>query len=76
MDGDQEVQDYFAARLTPLETKLAYLEDFVASLQEVTAEHSALIDSLKKENRRLYDKLIELEESGKGSVADGRPPHY
>ncbi len=63
------------AHFTDIETKIAYLEDFINKLQTIAVEHSDSIDRLKVENRALRAKL--------GDVADAvlemphtRPPHY
>jgi len=62
-------------QFTGIETKLAYLEDFINKLQAIAVEHSDSIDRLTMENRALRAKL--------GEVADAiqdtpniRPPHY
>lgn len=62
-------------RITAIETKLAYLEDFLNKLQAVTVEHSTVIDRLKTESRLMKDKISDLA----GAVQDipnVRPPHY
>ena len=49
---DKELQD----EIIKLETKLAYMEDFLNQLQEVTVEHTNLIEKLEKETaRRVVD---------------------
>lgn len=62
-------------QFTGIETKLAYLEDYINKLQAIAVEHTDAIDSLNMENRALRAKL--------GEVADAiqetpnlRPPHY
>lgn len=64
-----------AERLVSLETKLAYIEDFVDRLQATVVEHSGEIDRLKTENRALKTKLTDVEESIH-ELPDQRPPHY
>jgi uncharacterized coiled-coil protein SlyX len=75
-------------RFTLIETKLAYLENFTAQLQEVSVEQAKMLDRLKAENRLLHKKLTTFEESFDGSQtgahpdgfydmpADEKPPHY
>lgn len=62
-------------RIVALETKLAWLEDFMNKLQAIAVEHTDLIDRLRTENRQLRDKLGNLEDSLQ-DVPQIRPPHY
>ncbi|HNY16689.1 MAG TPA: SlyX family protein [Treponemataceae bacterium] len=62
-------------RITRIETKLAYLEDFMAKLQSITVEHTEALDHLKGENRALREKLGELSDSLQ-DIPNVRPPHY
>lgn len=62
-------------QLTNIETKLAFLEDFIDKLQDTAVEHTDSIERLKQENRALKTKI--------GNIADAvqemphvRPPHY
>lgn len=59
-----------------LETKLAYLEDFLNQLQEVSVEHTKTIELLKKENKLLSNKIQEMAENLEGDIPNRRPPHY
>ncbi|HKL85891.1 MAG TPA: SlyX family protein [Treponemataceae bacterium] len=62
-------------RLINVETKLAYLEDFINKLQEIAVEHSESIERLKQENRMLKTKLGDIEDSVQ-EIPNIRPPHY
>lgn len=62
-------------RLIAIETKLAYLEDFVNKLQNITVEQGHMIDLLSSENRMLKDKFRELQDSLE-DMPNVRPPHY
>lgn len=64
-----------AEAITRLETKLAYLEDFMNKLQAITVEHDDAIDRLKNENRALRAKLGEIEDTMQ-DLPNNRPPHY
>ncbi|MDY5454517.1 SlyX family protein, partial [Treponema porcinum] len=44
-------------RLTAIEMKLAFMEDFVRQIQEVAVEQAKTIDMLKKENKLISDRL-------------------
>ncbi|MCR4941083.1 MAG: SlyX family protein [Treponemataceae bacterium] len=63
-------------RLTAIEIKLAYLDDFVNKLQKIAVEQGNTIDILKAENRVLKAKLSELIEAQEGEIPNRRPPHY
>lgn len=62
-------------RFIAIETKLAYLEDFVNKLQNITVEQGYMIDLLSSENRMLKDKFRELQDSLE-DMPNVRPPHY
>ncbi len=62
-------------RLMVIETKIAYLEDFMNKLQAIAVEHTETIDRLKNENRALRAKLGELADAVQ-DIPNVRPPHY
>lgn len=62
--------------LISIETKLAYLEDFVQQLQEVTVEHTNQIETLREENKLMAQKIRDLTEQLEGDVPNRKPPHY
>ena len=64
------------SRITALEIKLSYLEDFVNKLQGIAVEQGKTVDALKAENRILKGKLEELIEAQEGEIPNRRPPHY
>ena len=52
MQQNQENQvDQTQERLTNIEMKLAYMEDFVNQIQEVAVEQAKEIELLRKENK-------------------------
>ncbi|MCH5289455.1 MAG: SlyX family protein [Treponema sp.] len=61
-------------RLIALETKLAYLEDFVTQLQQETVENARQIERLREENRMLVGRYQELAQNI--DIPNRRPPHY
>ena len=69
---DKELQD----EIIKLETKLAYIEDFLNQLQEVTVEHTNLIEKLEKENKILSQKVCDMSEQLEGDIPNRKPPHY
>lgn len=67
---DKETEEKFIA----LETKIAFLEDFVAKMQEETVENQKLILVLRKENQILSGKIQDLSENLE--IPNRKPPHY
>ena len=63
-------------RLTAIEMKLAFMEDFVRQIQEVAVEQAKTIDMLKKENKLISDRLRDMSEYLEGDVPNRKPPHY
>lgn len=62
-------------RIIELETKLAYMQNFIDEIQTVTVEHTETIEKLRKENQilsgRLQDLIDNMEE-----IPNRKPPHY
>ena len=44
-------------RIIELETKLAYMQNFIDEIQTVTVEHTETIEKLRKENQILSGKI-------------------
>ena len=63
-------------RIIALETKLAYMEDFINQLQAVTVEHTETIELLRRENRLLSQKVRDMAEQLEGDIPNRKPPHY
>lgn len=62
-------------RIIALETKLAYLEDFVNQLQDVSVAQTKEIDVLKQENKLMSGRLQDLSDSLE-EIPNRKPPHY
>ncbi len=63
-------------RIVQLETKLAYLEDFLNQLQGVAVENSRTIEKLREENKLMAQKLRDISDQMEGDIPNRRPPHY
>lgn len=63
-------------RIVQLETKLAYLEDFLNQLQGVAVENSRTIEKLREENRLMAQKIRDISDHMEGDIPNRRPPHY
>ena len=63
-------------RLTSIEMKLAYMEDFVNQIQDVTVEQAKTIDKLHKEIKMMSDKIRDMSNVMEGDIPNRRPPHY
>ncbi len=62
-------------RLDRIETKLAYLEDFLNRIQETVLEHTAALEQLKRESGAVKSKVSELIDTVT-DIPNIRPPHY
>mgnify|MGYP003571529522 FL=1 len=63
-------------RLTAVEMKLAYMEDFVSQIQGVAVEQAKTIDKLQKEIKLMSEKICEMSNAVEGDIPNRRPPHY
>lgn len=63
-------------RITELEIKLAYMEDFVNQIQEVAVQQTRDIEKLKAENKLMAEKIRDLIENMEGDIPNRKPPHY
>ena len=63
-------------RLTAVEMKLAYMEDFVNQIQGVAVEQAKTIDKLQKEIKLMSEKIREMSNAVEGDIPNRRPPHY
>jgi SlyX protein len=65
------------ARLTELETKLAFAEDLLETLNQTVIRQQAQIDLLQQQLRLLHERLQDaLPVDDAGTLRDDIPPHY
>ena len=69
---DKETEE----RMIALETKLAYMEEFVNQLQEVSVEQGKTIELLRTENKMMSQKIRDLSDALEGDIPNRKPPHY
>ena len=69
---EKETED----RLTAIEMKLAYMEDFVSQIQNVAVDQAKTIDKLQKEIKLMSDRIREMSNQMEGDVPNRKPPHY
>ena len=69
---EKETED----RLTAIEMKLAYMEDFVSQIQNVAVEQAKTIDKLQKEIKMMSDRIREMSNQMEGDIPNRKPPHY
>ena len=60
-------------RMTNIEIKLSYLEDFVSKLQDYILGQNKIINRLEKENLFLKEKIRELIDNE--DIPNRKPPH-
>ena len=64
-------------RFLDIETKLAYQEDLVASLNQIVSDQQRKLDELEAAYRKLVDRVVEQsEELAALRIEDAPPPHY
>jgi SlyX protein len=64
------------ARLTELETKLAFAEDLLETLNQTVARQQGQIDSLQQQLRLLHQQMKEAVPDEARTPRDDIPPHY
>ena len=69
---DKETED----RLTAIEMKLAYMEDFVSQIQNVAVDQAKTIDKLQKEIKMMSGRIREMSNQMEGDIPNRKPPHY
>ncbi len=58
-------------RITAIEMKLAYMEDFVNQIQNVAVEQAKTIDKLQKEIKLMSDKIREMSDANENEINAG-----
>ncbi len=64
------------ARLTELETKLAFAEDLLETLNQTVVRQQGQIDSLQQQLRLLHQQLQDALPDEARTPRDEIPPHY
>jgi SlyX protein len=72
---DQRDQRLPGDRLEKIETKLAFLEDFLIRLQEEVVNRNAALDRLAAENAAVKERLRDIAQSLE-ELPNQKPPHY
>lgn len=63
-------------RLTELETKLAFAEDLIETLNETVIRQQAQIDSIQHQLRLLHQQMQTAPSDESRNLRDDIPPHY
>ena len=64
-------------RIISIETKIAFLEDLVQSLDDTIVSQQQAIFALKEQYKNLVQRLASISQSsGKEIDLDQQPPHY
>ncbi len=64
------------ARLTELETKLAFAEDLLETLNQTVIRQQAQLDSMQQQLRLLHQQLQDALPDEARTPRDEIPPHY
>ncbi|MDR2245679.1 MAG: SlyX family protein [Treponema sp.] len=68
-------QEILGSRLEKIEMKLAFLEDFIARLQDEVVARNAVMDVLKTEHAAMKEKLLQISRNME-EIPNQKPPHY
>jgi SlyX protein len=71
MKGQLEIEE----RLEKIETKLAYMEDFLLRLQEEILSRNGDLDRLKGEHGAVKERLLQISRDFE-EIPRTKPPHY
>ncbi len=63
-------------RLTELETKLAFAEDLLDTLNQTVARQQAQINLLQEQLRLLHQQIKDVQPAEPRSLREETPPHY
>ena len=74
--GSNIMEKEIEERLTAVEMKLSYMEDFVNQIQGVAVEQTKTIDKLQKKIKLMSEKIREMSNAVEGDIPNRRPPHY
>ncbi len=64
------------SRLTDIETKLAFAEDLLETLNQTVVRQQDQIDSLQQQMRLLNDRMKDARADETRTPRDEIPPHY
>lgn len=64
------------SRLTELETKLAFAEDLLETLNQTVVRQQTQLDSMQQQLRLLHQQLQDALPDEARSLRDEIPPHY
>ena len=64
------------SRLTELETKLAFAEDLLETLNQTVVRQQAQLDLMQQQLRLLHQRLQDAHPDETRSPRDEVPPHY
>ena len=67
---NKELEEHFIT----LETKIAYMDDFIEKLQNEVVKQGKLIEILREENKILSGRIQDLSENIE--IPNRKPPHY
>ena len=64
------------SRLTELETKLAFAEDLLETLNQTVIRQQGQLDSMQQQLRLLHQRLQDTRPDEANTPRDEIPPHY
>jgi SlyX protein len=76
MEAPDSLAAWAQDRLTELETKLAFAEDLLETLNQTVVRQQAQLDSLQQQLRLLHQQLQDARPEDARTPRDEIPPHY
>lgn len=64
------------ARLTEVETKLAFAEDLIDALNQTVVRQQAQLDLMQQQLRLLHQRIKDVTPDETRNLRDEIPPHY
>jgi SlyX protein len=64
------------SRLTELETKLAFTEDLLETLNQTVIRQQGQLDLMQQQLRLLHQRMKDARPNEEGNPRDEIPPHY
>jgi len=76
MEAPDSLAAWTQDRLTELESKLAFAEDLLETLNQTVVRQQGQIDSLQQQLRLLHERLQDAVPDEARTLRDEIPPHY
>jgi len=76
MEAPDSLAAWAQDRLTELETKLAFAEDLLETLNQTVVRQQGQLDSMQQQIRLLHQRMQDIQPDEARTPRDEIPPHY